>query len=440
MVGAAYWLCNVTTLRLIESAINFMRPYVNGSIVQFEFRNSQNLPTDAAARDLNATWVNSTAYNWLIEADAIFPSVYEWTITHPEISRQGGASYDLWIYGTKRVFFDANPLFSMELEGVTTAGPTTSTAAPTTSTVRPTTSSAAPTTSTVRATTSSAAPTTSTVRPTTSSAAPTTSAAGPTASSAGTTTGIITSSVSLFEPTTSAPDETSTPPASSTRVRVVFTFGFEASTILGNTSLQLAIQRSVAIAAGLGQDAFWRVQLTIQAPSQRRLLQAGNNSSAVIEASIGMPDASSAQAAAALITGESLTSALASFGLPGAIIVDGPIVITTQSDGESGKGGPGVRTGTDHSLAVGLTVAIGLMLGAFLVFMVFVYFYKPAGMTNLGNTQKTVVIPVPITPPIIESSDDEEAVSVQVGFVGENSPLIQAVRRPRRQPTPDPPE
>lgn len=109
MVTQTPFMLSESTFRRIERCVNFMRPFVNGSIVKIEFQNSQS-SGDNAAKLAALAWVNSTSYTFLIQADIVFPSVLAWTITSPVIPRTSFNINNV-LFSAWRLLYASNPLF-----------------------------------------------------------------------------------------------------------------------------------------------------------------------------------------------------------------------------------------------------------------------------------------------------------------------------------------
>jgi hypothetical protein len=116
--GLGYWIQIVlqtpsmiseSIFRRIEGCINFMRPYVNGSITKIEFQNSQS-SGDASAKAAALAWMNTTSYTFLLQVDIAFPSVYAWTILSTAIPRTS-TSINNVLFSAWRLYYASNPLF-----------------------------------------------------------------------------------------------------------------------------------------------------------------------------------------------------------------------------------------------------------------------------------------------------------------------------------------
>ena len=190
----APFVCSTNTLRLLENCTNFLQLFVNGSVIHQEYMNSQT-SSDNTNKALNLTWVNTTSYTYLIQADPFFPSVYAWDISIPSTVRNALYSIQKWLWGTLRVYYASNPVFGrITTQAASTSSSTTTTQAASTSSITTTTlaaSTSSSTTTTQAASTSSSLATTQAAS--TSSSLATTQAAS-TSSSLATTQAAITSS------------------------------------------------------------------------------------------------------------------------------------------------------------------------------------------------------------------------------------------------------
>ena len=176
IVDQASTLLSYTTLRLIEANVNFLQPYVQGTLVHYEFANSSD-PADASLKANPQPWVPSTSWGMLQYAEIVFPSVYNWTSVTP-ITRYTYSQTVLEI-GALQNYYAQFPLFPPAVPTTVTTG-TTQSATPSTS-VTPTSS-----------TTAASSSTTATTSPPASTSAPATTSA-PVSTGVTTTTGLTSS-------------------------------------------------------------------------------------------------------------------------------------------------------------------------------------------------------------------------------------------------------
>jgi len=233
IVDQASTLLSYTTLRLIEANVNFLQPYVQGTLVHYEFANSSD-PADASLKANPQPWVPSTSWGMLQYAEIVFPSVYNWTSVTP-ITRFVYSQTVLEI-GALQNYYAQFPLFPPGVPTTVTTG-TTQSATPSTSggstsstsalatTSSPASTSAPATTSSpastsAPATTSSPASTSAlatTSSPASTSALATTSSPVSTSALAATSSPASTSALATTSPpvSTSAPASTSSPASTS---------------------------------------------------------------------------------------------------------------------------------------------------------------------------------------------------------------------------------
>ena len=87
-----------------------------------------------------------------------------------------------------------------------------------------------------------------------------------------------------------------------------------------NASVQLAVRKALAVAAGMQSSDYTRVAISYVATSTRRLLADGVS----VSATLSMVDATSAAAASKQLTAASINSGLQAAGLPSATITKAP--------------------------------------------------------------------------------------------------------------------
>ena len=288
-----------TTLSLVEASANFLKPFAQGVQVHQEYQFSQN-PLDRSGQILNASWNPASANLVLFEADAIFPSVYNWTVNARLITRTA-LTTDSWLIEAHRVYFKAYPLY-----GPSISSSTTQTTTVTTSTPMPSTSTAAVTTSTPMPSTSTAA-VTATVRTLgTSSSTSTTPAL---------TTGAQSSAVAIWT-STNPPVVTTIAPAYVVVLSITLNIGLSAF-----QAVQQVFVQTIAAAAGVDPS---QVTIAVIVLARRRLLDSGVG----VNVTIGAPNQSSATSIASnLQNPQAVTQALSNNGIPGAVVTSSPQVL-----------------------------------------------------------------------------------------------------------------
>ena len=133
LVLQAPFMCSTNTLRLLEGCTNFLQQFVNTSVIHQEYQNSQS-SSDNTAKAQNLSWVNSTSYSYLMQADIVYNSTYTWdqSITRSWFSIQQ------WLQTTLRWYYTSYPLYGRITTTTVPTSTVTTTTVPT-STVTTTT-------------------------------------------------------------------------------------------------------------------------------------------------------------------------------------------------------------------------------------------------------------------------------------------------------------
>lgn len=133
-------LMSTTCFQRLELACNFLQQYVNGSRVQQEYQFSTT-SSDNTQKALNLSWVPSTSFSFLIQADILFWSVYDWTSVPPPIIPRTTTTANTLVFATLRDYFDVFPIFTKpnRTTNAQESSTTTTTAIQATTTSMPTT-------------------------------------------------------------------------------------------------------------------------------------------------------------------------------------------------------------------------------------------------------------------------------------------------------------
>ena len=376
LVSQAPYMVSTNTLRLIELGTNFFQQFVNGSVVHYEYNNSQT-SSDNTAKAQHLAWVPSNSYSYLLLADLLFPSTYAWDTSPPAINRYM-YSWQIWLWGDLRVYFTAAPLpgypwvvstsrttsqttAASSSTGTTSSSGTPSSTAGMTSSAAVSSSSAGMTSSAAVSSssagmTSSAAVSSSTAGMTssaavssssagrTSSAAVSSSSAGMTSSaavsssSAGMTSSAAVSSSSAGITSSAAVSSSTAVPSTAGGVVTIYAVVMSVTLsidIVAFQSIRQTFIQTIASAAGVDPSL---VTVTVASLARRRLLSSGAaglarrrllSSGVAVNVSIASPDPTTATTIATnLQNPQSVTQALASNGIPGAVVTASPQVVT----------------------------------------------------------------------------------------------------------------
>ena len=157
--------------------------------------------------------------------------------------------------------------------------------------------------------------------------------------------------------TTAAPATTATAPSGAGAYQVKLSLTLATTLAAFNDTVQRAFKTQMALAAGLAAADYTRVQLAIR--GGRRLLDGG---SIVVDVTIAMPDAASANKAVADLTTDKINAQLAAAGLPAATVTS-PAVASPVPTGGAGRARPPPASGSLCAAAAGSLGALAAALG-----------------------------------------------------------------------------